>query len=93
MAPHFFDLPTEVRDLIYAQCVLFNGGYVLDFDSNTLRGADGKPIDHSFRLASKRIATETKSLALSSNILNFSTFHSREHNVAAGRFHLLSEYL
>lgn len=93
MVLHLFDLPVEVRDLIYAQCVLVDGGYVLDFDSNTLRRADGKPIDLSFRLACKRIASETRGLALSSNTLNFSTFHSQKHHAAAGRFHLLVEYL
>ncbi|KAF6810134.1 hypothetical protein CPLU01_15378 [Colletotrichum plurivorum] len=81
----------KVRDLIYAQCVLINGGYVLDFDSNTLRGADGKPIDLSFRLACKRIASETRGLALSSNILNFSTVYSD--NATAGRFDLLIRHL
>ncbi|KAF6804319.1 hypothetical protein CSOJ01_10288 [Colletotrichum sojae] len=93
MAPHFFDLPTEVCDLIYLQCVLVGGGYVLDFNSNTLRGAGGHPIDLSFRLTCKRIASETKDLALSSNTLNFSTFHSPEHNAATGRFGLLIENL
>ncbi|KAF6808806.1 hypothetical protein CSOJ01_07274 [Colletotrichum sojae] len=83
MTIHFFDLPTEIRDLIYVQCVLINGGYVLDFDSNTLRGADGKPIDLSFRLACRRIASETRGLALSSNVLNFSTVYSD--NATAGR--------
>ncbi|TDZ28840.1 hypothetical protein C8035_v003958 [Colletotrichum spinosum] len=87
---HFFDLPREVRDLIYEQYVSIPGGYVLgDFERNTLKGADGTPIDLSLMRTCKAIAREMKGVALASNTLNFSTFYSEDHRTAAGRFDIM----
>ncbi|TDZ24499.1 hypothetical protein Cob_v003282 [Colletotrichum orbiculare MAFF 240422] len=87
---HFFDLPREVRDLIYEQYVSIPGGYVLgDFEHNTLKGADGTPIDLSLMRTCKAIAREMKGVALASNTLNFSTFYSEDHRTAAGRFDIM----
>ncbi|KAF3801819.1 hypothetical protein GCG54_00015039 [Colletotrichum gloeosporioides] len=85
---HIFDIPREIRDLIYLQCVLSEGGYILDFNSNRLRCADGKRIDLAFMLTCKKIANETRGLALSSNILNFGAVcpSEQEHREVAGRF-------
>ncbi|KAH0428495.1 hypothetical protein CcaCcLH18_08957 [Colletotrichum camelliae] len=87
---HIFDIPREVRDLIYLQCVLSDGGYILDFDSNKLKRADGERIDLSFMLTCKKIANETRGLALSSNVLNFVAVcpSDQDHRSVAGRFGL-----
>ncbi|KAF5527506.1 hypothetical protein CGCA056_v001755 [Colletotrichum aenigma] len=82
----FFDLLREVRDLIYAQCVYSDGGYILDFDSNRLKCANGDSIDLTFMLTCKRVAREARGIALSTNILNFSSVCSEEHRITAGRF-------
>ncbi|KAF9881881.1 hypothetical protein CkaCkLH20_01027 [Colletotrichum karsti] len=83
---HFFDLPREVRDMIYVDYVFIQGGYILNFDSNKLRGANGSLIDLTLMLTCKTIAKEMKGVALSSNTLNFSTELSEEHRRTAGRF-------
>ncbi|KAF0317435.1 hypothetical protein GQ607_015387 [Colletotrichum asianum] len=83
---NFFDLPREVRDLIYAQCVYSDGGYISDFDSNRLKCANGDSIDLTFMLTCKRVTREARGIALSSNILNFSSVCSEEHRITAGRF-------
>ncbi|KAF4868644.1 hypothetical protein CGCSCA1_v012163 [Colletotrichum siamense] len=84
--PHFFDLPREVRDLIYGQYVISDGGYVLDFESNTLKCANGDTIDLAFMLTCKAVANELRTVPFSTNTLNFSTICSEEHRVTAGRF-------
>ncbi|CAI0655377.1 unnamed protein product [Colletotrichum noveboracense] len=83
---HFFNLPREVRDLIYAQCVHSNGGYILDFDKNKLKRANGESIDLTFMLTCKRIAREAMGIALSTNTLKFLAVCSEKHRVTAGRF-------
>ncbi|GKT88971.1 hypothetical protein CT0861_07137 [Colletotrichum tofieldiae] len=83
---HFFDLPREVRNMIYVAYVSIKGGYVLDFNSNTLKGANNESIDLAFMLTCKSVAKEMKGIAMSSNIITFSTFHSQEHQAIAGRF-------
>ncbi|KAK1843124.1 hypothetical protein CCHR01_14230 [Colletotrichum chrysophilum] len=57
---------------------------------NRLRCADGKRIDLAFMLTCKKIASETRGLALSSNILNFVAVcpSEKEHRAVAGRFGL-----
>ncbi|KAK2031042.1 hypothetical protein LX32DRAFT_637549 [Colletotrichum zoysiae] len=89
----FLDLPREVRDMIYGQYVFVDGGYVHDFNSNTLKGADNTPIDLAFMLTCKKVAMEMKGLALSSNSIYFSTVYSEDHRGTAGRFGLLIKEL
>ncbi|KDN64790.1 hypothetical protein CSUB01_08675 [Colletotrichum sublineola] len=89
----FLDLPREVRDMIYVQYVSIEGGYIHDFDSNTLKGADNTSIHLAFMLTCKKVAREMKGLALSSNSIYFSTSHSAEHQATAGRFDLLVDEL
>ncbi|KAF3804755.1 hypothetical protein GCG54_00012248, partial [Colletotrichum gloeosporioides] len=72
------------RDLIYAQCVYSDGGYILDFDKNKLKCANGESID--LMLTCKRVAREAMGIPLSTNTLNFSAVCSEEHRVTAGRF-------
>ncbi|KAF5490049.1 hypothetical protein CGCS363_v012703 [Colletotrichum siamense] len=84
--PHFFDLPREVRDLIYGQYVISDGGYVLDFESNTLKCANGDNIDLAFMLTCKAVANELRTVPFSTNTLNFSTICSEECRITAGRF-------
>ncbi|KAI8188033.1 hypothetical protein K4K52_005243 [Colletotrichum sp. SAR 10_76] len=84
--PHFFDLPREVRDLIYGQYVISDGGYVLDFESNTLKCANGDNIDLAFMLTCKAVANELRTAPFSTNTLNFSTICSEEHRITAGLF-------
>ncbi|KAK2033543.1 hypothetical protein LX32DRAFT_74198 [Colletotrichum zoysiae] len=90
---YFQDLPREIRDMIYVRYVSVNGGYVLDFDSNTLKGADGESIDLAFMLTCKSVAREMRGVALSSNTITFSTFHSKEHETTAGRYDLMVDTL
>ncbi|KZL86890.1 hypothetical protein CI238_09237 [Colletotrichum incanum] len=86
---HFFDLPREVWNMIYVSYVSIEGGYVLNFDSNTLKGAGNKSIDLAFTLTCKSVAEEMRGMALASNTINFSTFHSQEHQAIAGRFDVM----
>ncbi|KAK2051895.1 hypothetical protein LY76DRAFT_599024 [Colletotrichum caudatum] len=90
---HFLDLPREIRDMIYVRYVSVKDGYVLDFDSNTLKGAGGESIDLAFMLTCKSVAREMKGVALSSNTITFTTFHSKEHETTAGRYHVMVETL
>ncbi|TEA16437.1 hypothetical protein C8034_v001323 [Colletotrichum sidae] len=87
----FLELPRELRDMIYEHYVVVQGGYVYDFASNTLKGADGKPIHYALLLTCKTIACEMKGLALGANVLHFSTFYSDEHRTIAGRLDLIAD--
>ncbi|TDZ36799.1 hypothetical protein C8035_v008819 [Colletotrichum spinosum] len=87
----FLELPRELRDMIYEHYVVVQGGYVYDFASNTLKGADGKPIHYTLLLTCKTIACEMKGLALGANVLHFSTFYSDEHRTIAGRLDLIAD--
>ncbi|KAK1973341.1 hypothetical protein LZ30DRAFT_611134 [Colletotrichum cereale] len=87
--PHFFRLPREIRDIIYRQYVLCEGGYVLNPHTNKLTsGSNNQPIDLSLMSTCKRVAAEMKHMALAVNILTFSTFYSPEERIRAGIFHL-----
>ncbi|KAF9880637.1 hypothetical protein CkaCkLH20_01679 [Colletotrichum karsti] len=83
---HFFDLPRELRDQIYAQYVIIDGGYILDFNSNTLKAANNERIDLAFMLTCKAIAKELKPIPFLVNTLNFSTVQPEEHRATTGRF-------
>lgn len=90
MTVHLFDLPRELRDLIYLQYFLCDGGYILDSNSNKLKCADGARIDLSLRLTCKKLAKETNGIALSSNALRFVAVcpEDQEQRETAGRFGL-----
>ncbi|KAK2013559.1 hypothetical protein LZ32DRAFT_254265 [Colletotrichum eremochloae] len=90
---HFLDLPREVRDMIYIPYLTVEGGYILDFDSNTLRAANGEPINLALMFTCKRFAEDMRGLAFSLNTITFSTFLSKEHTSIAGRFHTMTQCL
>ncbi|KXH28284.1 hypothetical protein CSIM01_09802 [Colletotrichum simmondsii] len=90
---HFFDFPREIRDLVYDHYVTVKGGYILDFDSNTLRGAGNEPLDLAFIYTCKKAASDLDGLPLSLNTLTFSTIYSEKHRTTAGRFNLMVERL
>ncbi|OBR10273.1 C6 transcription factor [Colletotrichum higginsianum IMI 349063] len=85
----FFKFPRELRDAIYRQYVTFEGGYVLNPETNRMRGAvNDLPVDLALMYTCKRVAEEMKGLPLKANTLTFSTFYPPEHRVHAGYFHL-----
>jgi hypothetical protein len=85
----FYRLPPELRDQIYTYYLSLEGGYLFDYPTKRLTNADGSRIDLSLRLISHRIADETRSLALKSNAVHITTFHSDELRVRAGYFKIL----
>ncbi|TID07256.1 hypothetical protein CH35J_001192 [Colletotrichum higginsianum] len=81
----FFKFPRELRDAIYRQYVTFEGGYVLNPETNRMRGAvNDLPVDLALMYTCKRVAEEMKGLPLKANTLTFSTFYPPEHRVHAG---------
>lgn len=74
----FFDfpgLPKELRDQIYSEYVLVDGGYIFNPKTRQLKAADQGRRPHLMALQStcKKIREETDGLALQHNIITFST--------------------
>ncbi|KAB5515452.1 hypothetical protein GE09DRAFT_1159663 [Coniochaeta sp. 2T2.1] len=69
----FWDLPRELRDMIYEEYAAVDGGHIFNPDSGKLRSA--KPHAHPLALqrTCKRAALEMTGLALSLNTVTFST--------------------
>lgn len=87
----FWDLPRELRDMIYEDYVTIDGGYVFDPGSGKLRSAT--PHAHPFALqrTCKRAAFEMAGLALSVNTVTFSTVGTMRE--AAFRFDFMMQGL
>lgn len=75
MSP-LLQLPRELRNHIYDYYFSCDGGYTHVFETNKLRRADDQPIELSLVLSCRQIAAETHGLALRTNTLRFTTFHS-----------------
>lgn len=87
----FFDLPRELRDVIYEHYVTIDGGYVFSAESGKLRAAT--PHAHPFALQNtfRRAASEMRGLALSCNTVTFSTIGNMRES--AFRFDFMLEIL
>jgi hypothetical protein len=86
MPPTFLTLPSEVRNLIYREYFAVQGGYVLDFESQKLKAADGSNLDLALMSTCKLIAHETRQIPLGINTITFSTIYSDDARITAGLF-------
>jgi len=84
-------LPRELRNHIYDYYFSCDGGYIHVFETNKLRRADDQPIELSLVLSCRQIAAETHGLALRSNTLRFTTFHSDATQEQAGLLHAVNK--
>lgn len=76
--PTFLQIPRELRDLIYEYYFHVDSGYIHDFVSNTLRKANGDPIQLTLAHVCRQLSIETRGVALRVNSIHFTTFHSDE---------------
>ena len=84
----FLNLPREVRDAIYHHYVFEADGYHLDYASGKLRRPGDRPIDLALMYTCRAVALDIRHLALSSNVLHFSTIGSDKERSQADRFDL-----
>ncbi|KAF9878591.1 C6 transcription factor [Colletotrichum karsti] len=91
----FFVFPRELRDLIYIQYAIVDGGYILNPHNNKLKRADERPVsfDLAFMLTCKLVAKEMKGVILAANTLTFSTFYSDGERLNACHFGRLMDNL
>ncbi|KAI0543869.1 hypothetical protein F4679DRAFT_592209 [Xylaria curta] len=84
----FLKLPSELRNAIYEQYALVEGGYIYDFETGKLRAANDPkhPIDLALMYTCTQIANEMKGFALSCNVVTFRTFSSPDLDLRAGYF-------
>ncbi|KAI1198216.1 hypothetical protein F5X97DRAFT_299722 [Nemania serpens] len=90
----FFQLPRELRDAIYEQYVIVEGGYIYDFKTGKLRPANNPkhPIDLAFMYTCSQVANEMRGIALRSNTITFRTLYSPELSLRAVHFdHILND--
>ncbi|KAK3367061.1 hypothetical protein B0T24DRAFT_379653 [Lasiosphaeria ovina] len=73
VALSFRDLARELRDMVYEYYVAIDGGYIFNLESGKLKAAS--PRAHLFALQQtcKRVADELTGLALTHNLVTFST--------------------
>ncbi|KAF9874133.1 hypothetical protein CkaCkLH20_08505 [Colletotrichum karsti] len=92
----FFDLPRELRNIIYEAYVTIDGGYICDtegFIAGKLRGANKQPIDLALAYTCKQAATELNGLALRINNVTFSTLYREDLSVLALHFDFFMDHL
>ncbi|KAK6855256.1 RNA-directed DNA polymerase from mobile element jockey [Apiospora arundinis] len=100
-ASPFLRLPRELRDAIYLEYVLVDGGYVFNPDTEKLRRATGLEgrdrisyaIDLSLMYTCQQVSTEMKGVALGANLITFNTLYRHDLRVRAGRYVGLVDYL
>jgi hypothetical protein len=68
----FFQLPRELRDLIYEHYFRCDGGYVYNTETRKLRRADGDPISRALAFTCRQAASELKGLEFQMNAITFS---------------------
>ncbi|KAI1016560.1 hypothetical protein LB505_006852 [Fusarium chuoi] len=76
MAPKILtDLPTEIRQKIFKECLKVDGGYAYNAQTDKLTNADEArtPIDLSLRYTCRSIARDTTIIPLAVNTIHFST--------------------
>ncbi|KAJ9420159.1 hypothetical protein QL093DRAFT_2326095 [Fusarium oxysporum] len=91
MAPKLLtDLPSEIRQQIFRECLKVDGGYVYNAQTDKLTNADEArtPIDLSLRYTCCSIARDTKTIPLAVNTIHFST--SDNWRSLAGCFNLVA---
>ncbi|KAM5364336.1 hypothetical protein ACJA88_013121 [Fusarium oxysporum] len=91
MAPKLLtDLPSEIRQQIFKECLKVDGGYVYNAQTDKLTNADEArtPIDLSLRYTCCSIARDTKTIPLAVNTIHFST--SDNWRSLAGCFNLVA---
>ncbi|KAI1736120.1 hypothetical protein F4680DRAFT_275040 [Xylaria scruposa] len=78
-------LPRELRDIIYGFYLAVDGGYVYDFRTGKLRGADApdRPIDLALTFTCRQIAAEMRGVALGVNTIHFRTYSAPDVNLIA----------
>ncbi|EUC32498.1 hypothetical protein COCCADRAFT_98462 [Bipolaris zeicola 26-R-13] len=72
----FFQLPWELRNLIYDYYVRCDGGYVYDVETRKLRRADGGPVFNALTLTCRQAASELEGLAFQVNTITFSAAYT-----------------
>jgi len=91
MAPKLLtDLPSEIRQQIFKECLKVDGGYVYNAQTDKLTNADEArtPIDLSLRYTCRSIARDTATIPLAVNTIHFST--SDNWRSLAGCFNLVA---
>ncbi|KAJ4037287.1 hypothetical protein NW756_005710 [Fusarium oxysporum] len=91
MAPKLLtDLPSEIRQQIFRECLKVDGGYVYNAETDKLTNADEArtPIDLSLRYTCCSIAKDTTTIPLAVNTIHFST--SDNWRSLAGCFNLVA---
>ncbi|KAK9420509.1 hypothetical protein SUNI508_06249 [Seiridium unicorne] len=69
----FLDIPRELRDFIYEDYLTIDGGYYFNFKTGKLEPAKPGQQPLNLALTCSLIATEIKGLALTHNVITFST--------------------
>ncbi|KAF5560227.1 hypothetical protein FPHYL_6740 [Fusarium phyllophilum] len=69
------DLPSEIRQQIFKECLKVDGGYAYNAQTDKLTNADEArtPIDLSLRYTCRSIARDTTTIPLAVNTIHFST--------------------
>ena len=84
----FLSLPKELRDAIYTEYFLEEGGYHFEYASGKLRADNNRPIDLNLMYVCTAITEETRGIALQLNTVTFSTHFSELESRIAGDFQL-----
>ncbi|KAI1099492.1 hypothetical protein F4804DRAFT_337200 [Jackrogersella minutella] len=75
----FFDLPRELRDMIYEEYVMIDGGYVFVHSSGKLKPANRIAHPFAFQHTCRRVHGEMEGLPLRMNPIMFSTTNGTHH--------------
>ncbi|KLO94443.1 Uncharacterized protein LW93_8864 [Fusarium fujikuroi] len=84
------DLPSEIRQQIFEECLKVDGGYAYNAQTDKLTNADQArtPIDLSLRYTCRSIARDTTTIPLAVNTIRFST--TDDWRSLAGCFNLVA---
>ncbi|KAJ4002817.1 hypothetical protein NW752_009471 [Fusarium irregulare] len=87
------DLPTELRQKIFAEYFKVQGGYAYDVESDKLRNAaDSTLIDLALMYTCRSIANDCKQLPLTVNTVHFSTVYLEDWRNLAACFNAAATY-
>ncbi|KAK8112505.1 hypothetical protein PG984_013031 [Apiospora sp. TS-2023a] len=99
-ASPFLRLPRELRDAIYREYVLVDGGYVFNPYTEKLRKATGqgrgdanRAINLSLTYTCRQVAIEMKGVALGANLVTFKTLYRHNLRIRVGRYFGLIDQL
>ena len=85
----FFNLPRELRDLIYWYYLKEDDGYLFHYASGKIRGSNNQPVDLALMYTCKSIAAEMRNKPLEINEVTFRTVYTDSGRIKAGYFHHL----